>query len=44
MVYDENDRPFIVGRNGCAESAERYAEFIESDLWRQIEAQSHDLA
>ncbi|MDD1011599.1 hypothetical protein M5G27_29500 [Pseudomonas shahriarae] len=44
VVYDENDRPSDLGRNGCAELSEKYAEFIESELWRQIDAQSHDVA
>ena len=44
VVYDEKDRPSDLGRNGCAELAEQYAEFIESELWRQIDAQSHDVA
>lgn len=39
VVYDENDVPSDLGRNGCAELAERYAEFIESELWRQIDAE-----
>ena len=38
VVYDENEVPSDLGRNGCAELAERYAEFIESELWRQIDA------
>ncbi|WP_225789550.1 hypothetical protein [Pseudomonas sp. Marseille-P8916] len=29
-----------LGRNGCAELAERYAEFIEEALWRQLCEQS----
>lgn len=36
VFYDENDLPINLGRNGCAELAERYAEFIESEIWRQI--------
>lgn len=27
-----------LGRNGCAELADRYAEFIEDELWHQIDA------
>jgi hypothetical protein len=39
VVYDESDVPSDLGRNGCAELAERYAEFIESEIWRQIDAE-----
>jgi len=42
--YDEHDVPTALGRNGCAELAERYAEFIESELWRQIDAEREDVA
>lgn len=28
-----------LGRNGCAEVADRYAEFIEEELWHQIDAE-----
>ncbi|VVP31357.1 hypothetical protein [Pseudomonas fluorescens] len=39
VVFDEFDAPLDLGRNGCAELAERYAEFIEEELWRQIDAE-----
>ncbi|EOA4333892.1 hypothetical protein ACH2GM_006196 [Pseudomonas aeruginosa] len=29
--------PSDLGRNGCAEVADRYAEFIEDDLWHQLD-------
>lgn len=44
VVYDENDCPSDLGRNGCAELAERYAELIEDELWRQIDAEREDVA
>jgi hypothetical protein len=44
VVYDENDVPSDLGRNGCAELADRYAEFIESEIWRQIDAEREDVA
>ena len=36
LVYDERGQASDLGRNGCAAIAERYAEFIENDLWRQV--------
>ena len=36
VVYDELGQASDLGRNGCAAIAERYAEFIEDDLWRQV--------
>lgn len=44
QVYDENGKATELGRNGCAALAEQYAELIEEELWRQIEAARHDVA
>lgn len=40
--YDEHGAPSELGRNGCAEIAERYAEFIEEEIWRQYDAQQRE--
>lgn len=37
VVYNADGHPSDLGRNGCAEVAERYAEFIEDDLWHQLD-------
>ncbi|WP_434676735.1 hypothetical protein [Pseudomonas sp. D3-10] len=44
VLYDENDTPSDLGSNGCAKLAERYAEFIESELYRQIDAERENAA
>ncbi|WP_426157993.1 hypothetical protein [Pseudomonas sp. TSRC2-2] len=44
VVFDENERPSDLSRKGCAELSEKYAEFIERELWRQIDAQMPDVA
>ena len=36
--FDPDGTPHALGRNGCAELADRYAEFIEDQLWHQIDA------
>lgn len=36
---DQYGAPHDLGRNGCAEVADRYAEFIEEELWHQIDAE-----
>ncbi|WP_104963034.1 hypothetical protein [Pseudomonas sp. XWY-1] len=38
IVYDESGAATALGRNGCAELAERYGEFIEQALWKQLDA------
>ncbi|HDS1721829.1 hypothetical protein NPS53_07940 [Pseudomonas putida] len=38
-IYDEDGHGTDLGRNGCAEVAERYAEEIEDQLWRLLGAQ-----
>ena len=35
---DDDGVPMDLGRNGCAAAAEQYAEEIETELWRQIDA------
>lgn len=37
VAYDECGNGSDLGRNGCAEIAERYAEQIEEDIWRQLD-------
>ena len=37
VAYDADGHPSDLGRNGCAEVADRYAEFIEDDLWHQLD-------
>lgn len=37
--FDPDGKAHDLGRNGCAEVADRYAEFIEEDLWQQIDAE-----
>lgn len=44
QVVDENGVASDAGRNACAALAEQYAELIEEELWRQIEAARHDVA
>jgi len=36
---DPDGKPHDLGKNGCAEVADRYAEFIEDELWHQIDAE-----
>ena len=40
---DDQGRLIDAGRNACAELSDLYGEFIESDLWRQIDDQRTDL-
>lgn len=42
--FDPDGHPQDLGRNGCAEVAERYAEFIEGQLWQQLEAEAQAIA
>jgi len=35
--FDPEGNSHNLGRNGCAEIADRYAEYIEEQLWRQID-------
>lgn len=44
QVYDDSGMASDAGRNACAALAEQYAEFIEEELWRQIEAERQDVA
>lgn len=44
QVYDENGVANDAGRNACAALAEKYAEYIEEEIWRQIEAARQDVA
>jgi len=44
QIYDEDGVASDAGRNACAALAEQYAELIEEDLWRQIEAARQDVA
>ena len=37
-TYDDGGVPMDIGRNACAAVAEQYAEEIDAELWRQIEA------
>ncbi|WP_409280207.1 hypothetical protein [Pseudomonas sp. KCJK8751] len=39
MAYDTEGHPSDLGRNGCAELVERYAEFIEDELWMQLDGE-----
>jgi hypothetical protein len=39
VVYDEHGVATDLGRNGCAALAERYGEFIEAEIWRQLDAE-----
>lgn len=36
LVYDEDNNVEDLGANGCAALAEKYAEFIEEELWLQV--------
>lgn len=38
VAYDEDGYAIDLGRNGCAEVSERYAEEIEDQLWRLLDA------
>lgn len=38
--FDQDGNPHDLGKNGCAEIADRYAEFIEEELWHQIDSES----
>jgi len=44
QVFNEDGVAIDAGRNACAAMAEKYAEFIEDELWRQIEAARNDVA
>jgi len=44
LVFDEDGNPSEAGRNACAAIAEKFAEEIEEELWRQIEAAREDAA
>lgn len=44
QVYDEEGVATDAGRNAFAALAEKYAELIEQELWRQIEAARKDVA
>ncbi|MDD1966151.1 hypothetical protein NPS29_12550 [Pseudomonas putida] len=37
-TYDDDGVAIDLGANGCAAAAEQYAEEIEAELWRQIDA------
>lgn len=37
--FDPDGTTHDLGRNGCAEVADRYAEYIEEQLWHQIDAE-----
>ncbi len=37
--FDPGGAAHDLGRNGCTEVAERYADYIEEQLWRQLDAQ-----
>ncbi len=39
VAYDTEGHPSDLGRNGCAELVERYAEFIEDELWMQLDGE-----
>ena len=39
QACDTDGTSVDLGRNGCAELAERYAEYIEAELWRHLNAQ-----
>ncbi|PMY79851.1 hypothetical protein C1X72_17765 [Pseudomonas sp. FW306-2-2C-D06B] len=39
VAYDTEGHPSDLGRNGCAELVDRYAEFIEDELWMQLDAE-----
>lgn len=36
LIYDEDNNVEELGANGCAALAEKYAEFIEEELWLQV--------
>ncbi len=40
MACDEYGTTTDLGRNGCAAIAEKYAEFIEAELWHQFDIQA----
>ncbi|XLM19284.1 hypothetical protein DKB71_33035 (plasmid) [Pseudomonas sp. PLMAX] len=44
QICDEEGVAIDAGRNACAALAEKYAEFIEQELWRQIEKERQDVA
>lgn len=44
QVYDEDGAASDAGRNACAALAEKYAEYIEQQLWRLIETERQDVA
>lgn len=39
VAYDTEGHPSDLGRNGCAELVDRYAEFIEDELWMQLDGE-----
>lgn len=44
LWIDPQGKSVDLGQNGCAEVAERYAEYIEEQLWRQLDAEALDIA
>ncbi|WP_236175948.1 hypothetical protein [Pseudomonas pseudonitroreducens] len=42
LVYDEDNNVEDLGANGCAALAEKYAEFIEEELWLQVDDERDD--
>lgn len=40
VAYDADGHATALGQNGCAEVVERYAEFIEEELWRQLDTEN----
>ncbi|NMZ77523.1 hypothetical protein HBO32_30975 [Pseudomonas nitroreducens] len=42
LVYDEDNNTEDLGANGCAALAEKYAEFIEEELWLQVDDERDD--
>lgn len=39
VAYDSDRQPSDLGLNGCAELVDRYAEFIEDELWMQLDGE-----
>jgi hypothetical protein len=44
QIINEHGVAIDAGRNACAAVAEKYAELIEDDLWRQLQANRQDVA
>ncbi|WP_273648925.1 hypothetical protein [Pseudomonas aeruginosa] len=42
LVYDEDNNVEDLGANGCAALAEKYAEFIEEELWLKVDDERDD--